>query len=214
MTDSSDRSADTRRGGSESGATGLRLRQYDPRDSEAVVCLDGWALRDVGTDPDDIPGNEDVRAIASTYLDAGGEFLVGVLSGPRQAVLGSDDSLDTPDAPERPDRLRTFDGWLVAAGGFLPSTDGYEDERTVSGAAELHRMRVAPPAQGRGYGWKLLDALESRAAAAGFDLLLATTARRQTAAVKLYRSAGYTEIERSRFEGYELVHFQRAVHDG
>ncbi|TQR22273.1 hypothetical protein C9J85_08780 [Haloferax sp. wsp5] len=44
----------------------------------------------------------------------------------------------------------TFDGGLAAMGGFLPNDVGHADERTVPGAAELHRMRVAPSRQRRG----------------------------------------------------------------
>jgi len=174
----------------------MTLRQYDPRDESAVWTLHEWAMRAAGTDPDDVPGSDDLRHVEERYLD-GGEFLVGVVAG-----LDTDDDHDWPV---------TFDGRLVAMGGLLPSENGHADERTVAGAAELHRMRVAPPTQGRGYGRELLAALETRAVELGYDRLLATTAERQTAATRFYPAAGYEAVDRSTHGEYELVHFEKGL---
>jgi GNAT superfamily N-acetyltransferase len=179
----------------------LRFRGYDPRDAGAVAQLDEWAMRAAGTDPADIPGHGDIQRIGSAYLDAGGEFLVGVLDSADPAVFdGADHDRAT---------IETFDGLLAAMGGFLPNADGYDDERTVAGAAELHRMRVAPPLQGRGYGTDLLRALERRATGAGFSRVLATTARRQERALALYSGAGYERVDTSTYGEYDLVHFEK-----
>jgi len=179
-------------------ASDMTLRRYDARDADPVWDLHEWAMRAAGTDPDDIPGSDDLRRIGERYLDGGGDFLVGVADG-----------LDTVEASR--DCPETFDGSLVAMGGLLPSESGHDDERTVPGAAELHRMRVAPPAQGRGYGRELLAALETRAVELDFDRLLATTAQRQTAATRFYPAAGYAEVERSIHGEYELVHFEKEL---
>lgn len=124
----------------------LRLRRYDPRDADAVWTLHEWAMREAGVDPSDIPGTEDLRDVSGSYLDTGGEFLVGVVDG------------DASD--ERPPA--TVDERVVAMGGLLPNEARHADERSVPGAAELHRMRVAPTHQRRGYGRRLLVALEAR----------------------------------------------------
>jgi GNAT superfamily N-acetyltransferase len=71
------------------------LRRYRPVDGPAVRAVHERALRDAGTDPADVPGNDDLRRIESAYLDAGGEFLV-VDRG-------------TPTEPE-----------VVATGGYKP----------------------------------------------------------------------------------------------
>lgn len=84
-----------------------------------------------------------------------------------------------------------------AMGGYLPTEAGYDDERSVRGAAELHRMRVAPTHQGQRYGRAVLAELEARAVDAGFELLLATTAARQRRAVAFYPAAGYREVDGS-----------------
>jgi GNAT superfamily N-acetyltransferase len=173
----------------------LRLRRYDPRDSDAVWQLHERAMRAAGTDPADIPGTEDLRTIEASYLDAGGDFIVGICEAESTAAA-------LPD---------TFDGVLVTMGGFLPSEAGHDDERTVPGAAELHRMRTAPALQGQGVGRQLLAALERRARAAGFERALATTAHRQQRAVAFYRAADYREVDRSNFGEYELVHFEKLL---
>jgi ribosomal protein S18 acetylase RimI-like enzyme len=176
--------------------TDLALRDYDPRDADAVWALHEWALRDAGTDPGDVPGTDDLRDVEATYCERGGAFLVGVGDG---------------DPDERVPR--TFDGPLVAMGGFLPTAVGHEDERSVPGAAELHRMRVAPTHQRRGHGVRLLRALERRVAEAGFDPVLATTAAHQAAAVAFYADHGYEAVDRSTEADYELVHFEKEVQD-
>lgn len=182
----------------------LKIRRYEPTDATAVQTLHELAFEDVPTDPNDIPGTEDLREIEAAYIDAGGDFLVGVLP------TGSD-VLE----PGRHDRLgealRVRDGVLVAMGGFLPASEGYEDERSIDGAAELHRMRVAPALKRRGYGRKLLGALESSIRTAGFDPILATTAKRQHAAVRFYRSEGYERTEESSSGEYTLIHFQKQI---
>lgn len=87
-------------------------------------------------------------------------------------------------------------------GGFLI---GYERDAAVAmggwtfgegdhAAAKVRRMYVAPVARRRGHAAALLAALEADAAAAGATEMILTTGRPQTAAVALYRDAGYTDI--------------------
>jgi len=53
-----------------------RLRRYEPRDSDAVWDLHRTALREAGSNPEDVPDNDDLRDIEANYLRPGGEFLV------------------------------------------------------------------------------------------------------------------------------------------
>ena len=131
---------------------------------------------------------------------ADGEFVVGML--PEVADEEGTNGRPLPALK---------DGRLMAAGGFRPTDAGYEDERAAENAAELHRMRVAPTHQGRGNGRSLLSELERRALAAGFRLLLATTAIRQRSAVEFYPAAGYREVGRSTYGDYDLVHFEKEI---
>jgi GNAT superfamily N-acetyltransferase len=57
-------------------------------------------------------------------------------------------------------------------------------------------MFVRRAVRGRGLSRLLLDAIEQRARLLGAHRLVLETGVRQTEAVGLYRSAGYTEIER------------------
>jgi GNAT superfamily N-acetyltransferase len=61
--------------------------------------------------------------------------------------------------------------------------------------AEIKRMFVTPDRRGRGVGRRLLDALERAAADLGCRRVRLDTGERQRAALALYRSAGYAEIE-------------------
>jgi GNAT superfamily N-acetyltransferase len=174
----------------------ISFRQYDPRDQSPVLDLHEWAMRAAGTDPADVPGTDDLESIEANYFETGGEFLVGV-----------SESVEAEEIPQ------TFDGALVAMGGFLPNEHGHDDERTVPESVELHRMRVAPPCQGNGYGRALLDKLEGRIDRTAYDRLLATTSKRQHRAVTLYEAAGYRAVDRSEHGEYELVHFEKELND-
>lgn len=173
----------------------LAFRSYRPADADAVWRLHEWALEDAGTDPTDLPGVDDLETVEETYFGAGGSFIVG----------GVPEEVAAEAVP------RTADGAVVAMGGFLPNETGHDDERTVEGAAELHRMRVAPPHQGRGFGRQLLAELEERAEDGGFEVVLATTARRQQAAVELYAAAGYDRVGTSTYDDYRLIHFEKRL---
>lgn len=181
-------------------ADATTFRRFRPSDSEAIRHLDRWALSETETDPDDIPGREDLQDVEANYVATGGDFVVG--------VVPDDGGVDTIGG--EPD-LGTADGLVVAMGGYLPNDDGHADERSVSGAAELHRMRIAPPLQGEGLGKRLLVELEERAQAAGFDRLLATTATRQPRALAFYPSQGYERVDTSTWEDYDLVHFEKEL---
>lgn len=66
--------------------------------------------------------------------------------------------------------------------------------RLDDGSAELKRMYIAPAARGTGLGRLLLAALESEARALGVTRLVLETGVHQTAALALYRGAGYHPI--------------------
>lgn len=168
----------------------VTLRRFDPSrdDPTALRALHERALRDAGTDPADVPGTEDLDRVPGTYLD-GGEFLVGYENDALVAMGGFRPAADLP------------------AGGHEGFDDGVDPERTV----ELFRIAVAPGAQGRGLGSRVLAALESRAAAAGYDRVVLTTAARQRAGLALYRSRAYEAVGRLREGGYELVRFRKRL---
>ncbi|HEX8105383.1 MAG TPA: GNAT family N-acetyltransferase [Solirubrobacteraceae bacterium] len=77
------------------------------------------------------------------------------------------------------------DGAPVACGGV---------RRLDEEVGEIKRMYVVPAARGRGFGRRLLDALEDAARGLGYARVRLDTGSRQPAAVALYRAAGYEEI--------------------
>jgi ribosomal protein S18 acetylase RimI-like enzyme len=63
-----------------------------------------------------------------------------------------------------------------------------------AGTAKIRRMYVDPAVRRRGLAHRLLAALEEEAHAAGVERLVLATGRPQTAAIAMYRAAGYGEI--------------------
>jgi GNAT superfamily N-acetyltransferase len=105
--------------------------------------------------------------------------------------------IDVPGAPTAgPDDFRP------PAGTFLVGYD--EDGRAVCGGGvkglgggigEIKRMYVVPQARGRGIAKELLVALEDAARELGYDVARLDTGPQQPHAERMYRSAGYAEIE-------------------
>jgi GNAT superfamily N-acetyltransferase len=81
--------------------------------------------------------------------------------------------------------LVEVDGRPVAGGGV---------RRLGDGVGEIKRMFVVPEARGRGFGARLLEALEAAAADLGYRRLRLDTAQSMTTAVAMYRRAGYRQI--------------------
>lgn len=186
----------------------LSLRSYDTRDDDAIWSLHEWAIQETGVNPADVPGTEDLRTVETAYLETGGAFVVGTVDSEQPQDSQSN---VTEQSPYTRSDLATHDGLLVAMGGILPNQAGHSDERDRPGAAELHRMRVAPTYQRRGYGKQILSELERRAAGGGFETLLATTSTRQSAAVEFYSERGYEQTGTSAAGSYELVHFEKQL---
>jgi GNAT superfamily N-acetyltransferase len=80
-----------------------------------------------------------------------------------------------------------YDGDRAVAGGGVKRLD---DE-----AAEIKRMYVVPDCRGRGLSRMLLGALEDAARDLGYTFTRLDTGVHQHAALRLYPSAGYLEID-------------------
>jgi ribosomal protein S18 acetylase RimI-like enzyme len=78
------------------------------------------------------------------------------------------------------------DGGATAAGGAL--------RRLGPGVGEIKRMWTAPAHRGRGHARRVLLALEEAATRRGYYTLRLETGDQMTAAIALYRSAGYEPI--------------------
>ncbi len=66
----------------------MRLRRYRDADREAVWQLHNLALEHAGAHGGSGPWDDDLNAIRATYLERGGEFLVGV-EGRRIVAMGA-----------------------------------------------------------------------------------------------------------------------------
>ncbi|WP_049900762.1 GNAT family N-acetyltransferase [Halococcus agarilyticus] len=158
---------------------GLRIRQYEPADRDAVLALHERALRDTGASVEDVPPEfeADLRDIADAYLD--GEFVIGECDGDLVAMGGYRPAKGSPDAFER----------SIA-----------DPERT----AELKRMRVAPAYQRHGFGTAVLGKLESSARERGFERMVLDTGPEMTAARSFYEGHGYGQTGRQTFRGGDI----------
>ncbi len=68
-------------------------------------------------------------------------------------------------------------------------------KRLPDGACEIKRMFVVEVARGRGVARALLEELEERARALGYEIARLDTGPRQTRAQRMYERAGYAPIE-------------------
>ena len=113
-------------------------------------------------------------------------------------IYGGPDDTPYATADFSPPHGAFFVGYLngeaVAMGGWRFRTPGVP--RVARRPAEIRRMFVREGVRGRGLGRLVLAALETSAAAAGADWLLLETGQPQVAAIGLYRSSGYIDVER------------------
>ncbi|HEX6887545.1 MAG TPA: GNAT family N-acetyltransferase [Candidatus Nanopelagicales bacterium] len=108
--------------------------------------------------------------------------------------------------------------YVAPTGAFLVARDA---EGGVVGCAalraldattgEVKRMWVAPAARGTGLGARLLAAIEEQAAQRGLRTLCLDTNGTLAAAVALYTSRGYVEIERYNDHSDATHFFQRQL---
>jgi ribosomal protein S18 acetylase RimI-like enzyme len=113
-------------------------------------------------------------------------------------IYGGPDETPFTTADFSPPWGAFFVGYLddeaVAMGGWRFRTPGVP--QIAQRPAEIRRMFVHERVRGRGFGRVVLAALEASAAAAGADWMLLETGQPQVAAIGLYRSSGYVDVER------------------
>jgi len=104
--------------------------------------------------------------------------------------------------------MNSLDKFMPAKGRLLL---GYVEDQTMGIAClraltdsigEIKRMYVRPEARNRGLGRALLNQLLEEAGQIGYERVRLDSARFMTEAHKLYRSAGFHEIEA--YEGSEI----------
>ena len=172
---------DARAGGPSVRAEPTPVTYDDESDEERLARRKArWTPADVVTiaaEPADAPEG---KGLLAAYFDE----LRTVLDGfePARSVSADPGELTPPRGTFLVARVA---GRPVACGGlktFAPNT------------GEIKRMYIIPEARARGLDRDLLDALESDARALGMTRLVLDTAGPLSAAARLYRGAGYTEI--------------------
>jgi len=149
--------------------TTLRVRRARPEDSERIRELNELAMSET---PEWVPEapDADLADVEHHYLDAGGEFLVGVA-----------------------------EGQIVATGAY-ESPEGWMREqcstasRSTDSTVELSRMRVDPDCWGRGYGTRVYEELASRARSAGRRAFVLNTGVDNDRARGFYESLGFEPV--------------------
>lgn len=79
------------------------------------------------------------------------------------------------------------------------------------GVGWIRRMWVADAMRGLGFGRRMLDALEGEARALGHAMLRLETNRALTEAIRLYRGAGYEEVDPFNTETYANHWFEKRL---
>jgi len=96
----------------------------------------------------------------------------------------------------------TLRGRVIAMGGF---------KRLSATTAELRRMRIERPLQGKGYGTQLLHELERVARTYGVCVLTLETARARPLTLEFYRKHGYEETAQGHYGEVETVRFAKRL---
>lgn len=98
----------------------------------------------------------------------------------------------------------TVEGSIVAMGGL---------KRTDAVRAEIKRVRIHPRFQRRGFGTRILEALEAEAERLGYQVLHLETTTLQTAAQKMYEKYGYERTGGRRIAGFNTIQYEKKLSD-
>lgn len=95
-----------------------------------------------------------------------------------------------------------WDGVFVAMGALRRSGPEH---------AEIKRMRVHPDYQGRGFGQRIYEELETRARELGYKTLHLDTSVVQVPAQKMYEKNGFREVGRDIYQGLEVILYEKQL---
>jgi DNA-binding MarR family transcriptional regulator/ribosomal protein S18 acetylase RimI-like enzyme len=112
--------------------------------------------------------------------------------------------------PDAADMISPRGAFFVATSDGLPlGCVGLKG--TASDLAEIKRLWVAPSARGLGLGRRLIDAAESAAQKLTVKILRLDTNSALAEALQLYRSTGWTEIDRFNDDPYPDLFFEKRL---
>lgn len=105
-------------------------------------------------------------------------------------------------------RIAAGQAWVLEDGGALAGALILEDE---PGALLLYNIAVAPAAQGKGVGKRLVAFTEAEARRRGYALLRLYTNELMVENVAMYPRLGFTETHRGSEAGHRRVYFEKRV---
>lgn len=105
-------------------------------------------------------------------------------------------------------RIAAGQAWILEEGGTALGALILEDE---PGALLLHNIAVAPAAQGRGIGRRLIAFTEAEARRRGHPLLRLYTNERMVENVAMYPRLGFVETGRGSEAGHRRVYFEKRI---
>ncbi|WP_198370624.1 GNAT family N-acetyltransferase [Roseomonas rosulenta] len=105
-------------------------------------------------------------------------------------------------------RIAAGQAWVLEEGGALVGALVLEDE---PGALMLYNIAVAPTAQGRGVGKRLIAFTEAEARRRGYTLLRLFTNEKMVENVAMYAHLDFTETHRGSEAGHRRVYFEKRL---
>ncbi len=119
-----------------------------------------------------------------------------LLAEMREELNGVYETFSRLDNPAlSPSELRPPGGAYLVGFAGADAVAGGGVRRLGEGVAEIKRMFVRPPARSRGVARALLSALEAAALSLGYTAVRLDTGPKQGHALRLYRDAGYVDVE-------------------
>ena len=144
------------------------------------------------------PASREARwCVDRYYAELAARFADGF--DPARSLPADDDELRPPAGAFL---VATVDGAPVACGAV---------KTTAPGVASLKRMWVSETVRGLGFGRRMLHALEVQARELGVRTVRLETNRTLVEAIRLYRSAGYVEVEPFNADPYADHWFEKQL---
>jgi GNAT superfamily N-acetyltransferase len=105
-------------------------------------------------------------------------------------------------------RIAAGQAWVLEEDGALVGALILEDE---PGALMLYNIAIAPEAQGKGIGRRLIAFTEAEARRRGYALLRLYTNELMVENVAMYPRLGFTETHRGSEAGHRRVYFEKRL---
>ena len=135
--------------------------------------------------------NDPIDIVHADLMSAEAQALIGALNAELAAMYPEPGANHFRLDPDEVSEGRGV--FLVAWSGSRPIGCGAL-RRIDDGVGEIKRMFSIPEQRGRGVGRAILEALEAHTAKLGITRIVLETGTRQSAAVGLYRRAGFIPI--------------------